>query len=671
MKSSYTLSGNHFTEFVAEVNEKFMNCNKQAINGFIGMLGRSVQKSTQHYFETDYDVMSEELVLNARSARSSVHVRGIYPDDEDLTDDRNILNATTNELERIIEENSTINPPMVYQISFNNEIPLYENTLPIHRKIYDIARMEMYELYMEVKELNPKCVLVGIKTDCLVFNRVKIDPPLSKEWGGVKKCNVPLIKECTIDNTKEICTDPYVIQGNEWNNFTWCEGETYTNDEGMTMDAKIASGRYINDGFLMLGMAGSGKSEILKEAQRILEKNTAVRSFLTACPTHKACKIVNGTTIHRLFNINPIDFSYEYGKAHEIKQAGIKYIFLDEVSMISEQLWNVLAHIKTNFGFVFCGFGDFQQLKPVNEEHIDFKNTWIVKYVFNNNLCELTHIHRFDDNVLLQDAHKCARGEAIDFKNYTTEEHDLCLCWTNAAVDALNKKWNTHYAKQHDKTLEVDGFRQSKYILHEGLKLMAYRSGRGMYYNSEEFTVKSFDDDSITLHPGENSPDLRSDITININYSKDFKPIYAITVHKAQGMTADKPYSIYEYNRMRKDMLYVCLTRARKKEYVNFCDINLLKPYTGYIYRYTYNGKCYIGSTNNIKDRKEEHKQNNTNKFGRAIQTIGYNNLKFEILETVHYGERQELYDIEDEYIRVADSIRNGWNTRRNYVDVM
>jgi hypothetical protein len=434
------------------------------------------------------------------------------------------------------------------------------------------------------------------------------------------------------------------------------------------MDAKIASGRYINDGFLIIGMAGSGKSEILKEAQRILEKNTAVRSFLTACPTHKACKIVNGTTIHRLFNINPIDFSYEYGKAHEIKQAGVKYIFLDEVSMISEQLWNVLAHIKTNFGFVFCGFGDFQQLKPVNEEHIDFKNTWIVKYVFNNNLCELTHIHRFDDNVLQQDAHKCARGEAIDFKNYTTEEHDLCLCWTNAAVDALNKKWNTHYAKQHDKTLEVDGFRQSKYILHEGLKLMAYRSGRGMYYNSEEFIVKSFNADSITLQVGE----LRSpEFTIGINYSKDFKPIYAITVHKAQGMTADKPYSIYEYNRMRKDMLYVCLTRARKKEYVNFCDINLLKPYTGYIYRYTYNGKCYIGSTNNIKDRKEEHKQNNTNKFGRAIQTIGYNNLKFEILETVHYGERQELYDIEDEYIRVADSIRNGWNTRRNYVDVM
>ena len=30
-------------------------------------------------------------------------------------------------------------------------------------------------------------------------------------------------------------------------------------------------------------------------------------------------------------------------------------------------------------------------------------------------------------------------------------------------------------------------------------------------------------------------------------------------------------------------------------------------------------------------------------------------------------GERQELYDIEDEYIEKYDSIRHGYNIRRNY----
>ena len=41
--------------------------------------------------------------------------------------------------------------------------------------------------------------------------------------------------------------------------------------------------------------------------------------FMTACPTHKACKIVNGETIHRLFDINPIDYSYGYKKLKNYK----------------------------------------------------------------------------------------------------------------------------------------------------------------------------------------------------------------------------------------------------------------------------------------------------------------------------------------------------------------
>ena len=51
-------------------------------------------------------------------------------------------------------------------------------------------------------------------------------------------------------------------------------------------------------------------------------------------------------------------------------------------------MWNITAHVKSLI-FTFCGFGDFKQLKPVNEERIGFFNSWIVTYTFNNNLCEL------------------------------------------------------------------------------------------------------------------------------------------------------------------------------------------------------------------------------------------------------------------------------------------
>ena len=62
-----------------------------------------------------------------------------------------------------------------------------------------------------------------------------------------------------------------------------------------------------------------------------------------------------------------------------------------------------------------------------------------------------------------------------------------------------------------------------------------------------------------------------------------------MAVHKAQGMTINSDYAIYEYDRMKHGMLYVALTRTSKEEYVNFRDIKINRQRTGYICRYSYN----------------------------------------------------------------------------------
>ena len=94
-------------------------------------------------------------------------------------------------------------------------------------------------------------------------------------------------------------------------------------------------------------MAGIGKSEILKETQRIL--NNRIRQCITAAPTHKAYKPISGNTIHKIFDINPIDYTYSYKKVTELKDDGIQYILVDEISMISERLWGILAILKKEF----------------------------------------------------------------------------------------------------------------------------------------------------------------------------------------------------------------------------------------------------------------------------------------------------------------------------------
>ena len=118
------------------------------------------------------------------------------------------------------------------------------------------------------------------------------------------------------------------------------------------------------------------------------------------------------------------------------------HIFIDEVSMVSERIWCILCHLKKEFKFIFTGFADSKQLKSINEEHIDFKNSWLVKHLFNNNCCHLKTVHRFDDNKLLQDAYDYANGKLIGFKMYGNKECESALCWTNLCVDTLISKYN-------------------------------------------------------------------------------------------------------------------------------------------------------------------------------------------------------------------------------------
>ena len=154
--------------------------------------------------------------------------------------------------------------------------------------------------------------------------------------------------------------------------------------------------------------------------------------------------------------------------------------------------------------------------------------------------------------------------KVLILKRYGNKECGLTLCWTNLCVDTLNSKYNERHAKSHNNVKEMKGHGNTKFILHKNLQLMAFKTSlNNEYYNSEDFIVVGFDDEHFY-----SKTHKKDTVKIHIKFTNHFKPLYAMAAHKAQGMTTNNDYAIYEYERMKHDMLYVALTRTSKEEFL-------------------------------------------------------------------------------------------------------
>ena len=611
IKSSRMLSPRFFEDFVNAI-VKYFNKYKQANNGFIGILAKNYNTYEKHYFTQDRMTALKEWLKKP----DEVSYCGIYDNSKDLHTYQFLMNRDN--LQAMIDlARSKEFEPMVWMVNISKKTPLFNNTLPIHRKIYDIANMMVYKKHLYIMSLNPYAELVRVKTDLLGYinidNEIKTD---DYKWGEVKREWLPPKAGKICDMSKLTRTTKY-----EHNIKAWFEHKRkeLDNDDIQAI---------IKHGGLLDGEGGSGKSQTLGKIKEALPPN----SFITGAFTHIASENVDGDTLHSICGIDVKTKKIDYKLVKSYIKQGIKHLIIDEISMIPSWIWNILAHMKYEYGFIIIGAGDWGQLPAVKEEYIDFENSWIVKYVFDYHLYRLIYVWRTEDEELLKDTRAIRNGGTIDYSTYTAQEYPTALCHSNDAVDAINKTWNEYYAKQHTKTQIVNGFDNTKYILYQGLKMLSYKThGQRLFKNSQQFILEEWNDNILILKQtkGKNTGRI---IEIDIKYSVSFKPGYAMTVHKSQGQTIRENYSIYEYEDMTQKMLYVAMTRATKKLHINFCKIDKYKPHTGYIYSYEYNGTRCIGSTNNLKKLKD----------------AGIN--KFKIEETLKYSNIRALWELADNY---------------------
>jgi ATP-dependent exoDNAse (exonuclease V) alpha subunit len=78
------------------------------------------------------------------------------------------------------------------------------------------------------------------------------------------------------------------------------------------------------------------------------------------------------------------------------------------------------------------------------------------------------------------------------------------------------------------------------------------------------FTITHIDEQHTTLENEHAKVDMDTK-----DFHRHFYVAYAITIHKSQGQTYNKPYTIHEWNKLDKRLRYVALSRATKKDYIN------------------------------------------------------------------------------------------------------
>lgn len=620
-KPSQEMEPKYFKKFIKFVYKHFDNP-KLAINKMIGCFGHDYKNKNIHHFTTDGRNVFMEMITNPEAK-----VKYIYHDE--FSKSKEIINIKTLDIEKCIRSDK----PLCYHVYNDKRVHIFNNYLPLFYKVYNVSAMKMHQMSSLIGGK-----IRGVFTDTIIFEG-KINKPNcdDKTIGGIRESTLkPFTKLMNIYERKELFTLP-TIKFNKLNNFSIED----------------------NKSVFITGDAGTGKSYLTNQLKSKLKEN----EFVSCTPTHKSALIIDGKTIYDVFNINPHDHTYLKSKVEKLKNNGLKWVFIDEISMINSKCWAVIRDIKRIYKFNFVLVGDFNQLPPVEDITPDIVNSSAFHEICDGNIYMLTKNWRADScpdfKNFIDDLNNVKKGHDIDLSNYRKKECRKSIAWTNMTRKIINNEWMLKESKGKE-CYFING---CKVFVSLPIIANETRNVNKEYqiFNNEEFEVTFVDKSKVTIK--------NNRITIDIKHSefKFFDLAYCITVHKCQGSTFDFPFTIYDFNFKGFDskLLYTAMSRATKKEYINFCH----KTYTtkkGYVYKITNEetNKIYIGSTTTSLDQRfKEHKESQDGSPLHNDMKL-YDNWKIDLIKEIDFVDIEQLLILETCYIMSYDSITNGYNTK-------
>ena len=291
------------------------------------------------------------------------------------------------------------------------------------------------------------------------------------------------------------------------------------------------------------GRAGTGKTYIVnKIIEELKNRGKIYKGF---SPTNKGARLINGNTIHSLYYKFKTD---KRGLFKMIEKEKIEYVFIDEVSMMVKdfyQLFLLLKRAYKNMKFIIAG--DFGQLAPVKDNWSgDYENSPAMHSLCDGNRINLMTCRRADSE--LYDL--CKNVETMDITRFTpTEKTYLNLAYTHRTRKNVNRECMERYLlefggenvyiprnKHNPKTQDV---RVSK-----GMRIIAHKTDKEQdILNSQTFEITKVTSNTFTYKSEDKTYTLPTS-----SFHKFFYLGFCITIHASQGETYFDKYTIYDWN---------------------------------------------------------------------------------------------------------------------------